>query len=187
VSCLQLVHHVPKRNAVVSLMSSFLEQAKRSFVEAARNSLRLRLYVLCFQRIQSCEYIMSCRQYVVKTSNIIVTTYFRPSVMMMAARNTLTVGGAHTDACYRRACAQCGRIRRAAGARNSTPSTLNMTLPTFAADRRRLQHGAPTYLHTRRSPANPPAVAAVDRRDRQTDGHPTVTKTLLYLLCEQRQ
>ena len=130
---------------------------------------------------------MSCRQYVVKTSNIIVTTYFRPSVMMMAARNTLTVGGAHTDACYRRACAQCGRISRAAGARNSTPSTLNMTLPTFAADRRRLQHGAPTYLHTRRSPANPPAVAAVDRRDRQTDGHPTVTKTLLYLLCEQRQ
>jgi len=52
------------------------------------------------------------------------------------------------------------------------PSALNMTLPTFAADRRR-----PSYLlPAERSAANPPAaVTAVDRRDRQTDGHATVT------------
>jgi len=42
----------------------------------------------------------------------------------------------------------------------SPPSALNVTLPAFAAERRRLQHGA---LPTGRSAANPPAaVAAAD-------------------------
>jgi len=62
-----------------------------------------------------------------------------------------------------------------------------MTLPAFAAERRRLQHGARSYLlPAGRWATNPPAsVAAVDRWDRQTDGrtdgHPTVTKTLLSI------
>jgi len=60
-----------------------------------------------------------------------------------------------------------------------------MTLSTFAAERRRLLHGARStapaavgryLLSTVRSAANPPtAVAVVDLGDRQTDGHPTVT------------
>jgi len=62
-----------------------------------------------------------------------------------------------------------------------------MTLPAFAAERRRQQHGARSapatidrYLQpAARSAANPPhAAAAIDRMgqiDTQTDGHPTVT------------
>jgi len=46
-----------------------------------------------------------------------------------------------------------------------------MTLPAFAAERRRLPHGARSataaidryLLHTGRSAANPPAAVAVDR------------------------
>jgi len=63
------------------------------------------------------------------------------------------------------------------------PSALNvvLTLPAFAAERRRLQHGARSVpavtdrylLPAERSATNPPA--AVDRWDRQTDGRPTVT------------
>jgi len=47
-----------------------------------------------------------------------------------------------------------------------------MTLPAFAAERRRLQHGARSYfLPAGRWATNPPAsVAAVDRWDRRTDG-----------------
>jgi len=63
-------------------------------------------------------------------------------------------------------------------------SALNVTLPAFAAERQRLQHGAAASIdmccRRRRSAANPPAaVAAVHQRDRrtdgQTDGCPTVT------------
>ena len=55
------------------------------------------------------------------------------------------------------------------------PVPLNVSLPAFAAERRRLLHGAPApdryLLPTERRAANPPATAAaVDRRDRQTDG-----------------
>jgi len=64
------------------------------------------------------------------------------------------------------------------------PSALNMTLPTFAAKRGRLQeisidswYAAPVPAAIdRRSTANQPhAAAAVDWRDRQTYGHATVT------------
>ena len=52
------------------------------------------------------------------------------------------------------------------------PSAVNMTLLTFAAECRRLLHGAiDWYLPTQHSAANPPHVtAAFDRWDRQTDG-----------------
>jgi len=57
-----------------------------------------------------------------------------------------------------------------------------MTLPAFAVERWRLQHGARSYRsisaadagapQQMRSAANPPAaVAAADQWDRQTDGH----------------
>jgi len=52
------------------------------------------------------------------------------------------------------------------------PSVLNMTLPAFAAERRRMQHGARSYQSI--AAANPPAdVAAVDRWDRETDDRQT--------------
>ena len=63
-------------------------------------------------------------------------------------------------------------------------SALNMTLPTFADEHRRLQHGARSasaaidryILSTGYSAANTPAaIDAVDRWDRQTDGRSTVT------------
>ena len=66
-----------------------------------------------------------------------------------------------------------------------------MTLPAFAAERRRLQHGARSalaaidrhVLSTGRSAANSPAaVAAVDRRDRRTDGR-TDTRPLRRPCC----
>ena len=74
-----------------------------------------------------------------------------------------------------------------------------MTLPTFAAERRRLLHGAPAAgmrpaseaidrLFAERSTANPPraAAAAVDGRDKQTDGQTdgcsTILQTLLRIL-----
>jgi len=51
------------------------------------------------------------------------------------------------------------------------PSAVKVTLPVFAAGRRRLLHGARScrsiFLAAGRSAAN--AVAAVDRWDRQTD------------------
>ena len=58
-----------------------------------------------------------------------------------------------------------------------------MTLPAFAAERRRLQHG--TYsCRCRRSAANPPAaVAVVDRRERRTDGQTDGRTPYRYILC----
>jgi len=62
---------------------------------------------------------------------------------------------------------------------DSLPSALNITLPAFAAERRRLRHGALSapaaidryLLPAGRSAANPPpAAAAAERRDRQADG-----------------
>jgi len=59
-----------------------------------------------------------------------------------------------------------------------------MTLPAFAAERRRLPYGARSasaavdryLLPAGRSAANQPAATvAIDRWDRQTDGRPTVT------------
>ena len=71
------------------------------------------------------------------------------------------------------------------------PSALNVTLPAFAAERRRLHYcarSAPTavdryLLPAGRSAANPPAaVAAVDRWDRRTDGE-TDTRPLHRPCC----
>ena len=65
-------------------------------------------------------------------------------------------------------------------------SALNMTLPAFAAEHRGACSTAPATI-AGRSAANPPAaVAAVDRWDRQTDGHPTVSQTLLGVLYAGR-
>ena len=55
------------------------------------------------------------------------------------------------------------------------PSALNMTLPAFAAERRRLRQISINSWYTRpqgiqqSAPNQPHAAAAVDRRDRQTD------------------
>ena len=56
------------------------------------------------------------------------------------------------------------------------PSALSTTLPAFAAEPVRRLPDFDRYLLQRpRSAANPPhAAAAVDRRDRWADGHPTV-------------
>jgi len=58
-----------------------------------------------------------------------------------------------------------------------------MTPDAFAAERVHLQQISIDSLYAataRRSAANQPhAAAAVDRRDRQTDGHSTVSETLL--------
>jgi len=73
-----------------------------------------------------------------------------------------------------------------------------MTLPAFAAERRRLQHGARSalaaidrhVLSTERSAANSPAaVAAVDRRDRRTDGRTPdrYADPAVHILCRRRQ
>jgi len=58
-----------------------------------------------------------------------------------------------------------------------TQSALNMTLPAFAAERRRLQHGDGRHQSIAlgallQAPAlsSKPVVAAVDRWDRRTDG-----------------
>ena len=68
-----------------------------------------------------------------------------------------------------------------------------MTLPAFAAERRRVLHGARSalaaidrhLLSTGRSAANSPAAVGCCRStgqtDEQTDGHPTVTQTLLRI------
>jgi len=65
-----------------------------------------------------------------------------------------------------------------------------MTLPTFAAERRRLQQISIDSWNTAlagRSAANQTyAAAAVDLRDRRTDGHFTVTYTLLCILHAMR-
>jgi len=75
-------------------------------------------------------------------------------------------------------------------------SAITMTLPAFAAQCWRLQNTiCSTAVAVRQyllpawcSAANPPAaVAAVDQWDIQTDGHPTVTYTLLRILCRQHQ
>ena len=75
-------------------------------------------------------------------------------------------------------------------------SAVTMTLPAFAAQCWRLQNTiCSTAVAVRQyllpawcSAANPPAaVAAVDQCDIQTDGHPTVTYTLLRILCRQHQ
>ena len=67
------------------------------------------------------------------------------------------------------------------------PSALNVTLPAFAAQRRRLQNDACStitalcryLLPTGSSAANPPAAAdAVDRWDKWTDRQLTITQTL---------
>jgi len=51
----------------------------------------------------------------------------------------------------------------------------NMTLPTFAAEHRRLQLSIDICCRRPRSAANQPhAAAAVDRRDSRTDGHQTL-------------
>ena len=67
------------------------------------------------------------------------------------------------------------------------PVPLNMSLPAFAAERRRLLHGAPApdryLLPTERRAANPPATAAaVDRRDRQTDGWTVEIVCLIFIV-----
>jgi len=68
------------------------------------------------------------------------------------------------------------------------PSAVNMTLPAFAAERRRASAVDRYFLSAGRSAANPPhTAAAVDRRNRQTDGQtdgrPAVLQTLLLILC----
>jgi len=56
------------------------------------------------------------------------------------------------------------------------PSALNTTLPAFAAELMRLQLSIDISCWLPRSASQPhAAAAAVDRRDRQTDGHVTVT------------
>ena len=80
------------------------------------------------------------------------------------------------------------------------PRLSNMTLPAFAAERRAtapllvyvaLQPAAVDRYHlpARRSAANPPHAAAVaqDGSDRKTDGHRTVSQTLLRIRCGQCQ
>ena len=76
-------------------------------------------------------------------------------------------------------------------------SAVSVTLPAFAAEGRRLQHGA----HSCRSISlaagcsvathQPPLLLSIDGTDRQmdgrTDGCLIVTWTLLHILCEQRQ
>jgi len=64
-----------------------------------------------------------------------------------------------------------------------------MTLPALAAGRPRLQHGARSYhRYLLQTPSLPAAADQWDRQtDRLTDGRPTVTYTLLRILCAQRQ
>ena len=81
------------------------------------------------------------------------------------------------------------------------PSDLNMTLPAFAAAGAGACSRYRSIAGTRHpqlsidvccprpssAASQPHAAAAVDRRDRQTDGLPTVTQTLLRIRCGQRK
>jgi len=73
-------------------------------------------------------------------------------------------------------------------------SALSMTLPTFAVECERLQNGARSYLSisaadtgAQQQTRRPPVLLSIERTDRRTDVRPTVTQTLLFILCGQRQ
>ena len=74
--------------------------------------------------------------------------------------------------------AVCSLSKNAANDKQSVlrpvlPLAVNVTLPTFAAERRLQAYQLSTDSLQTRAPDNKPA--AVDRWHRQTDGHPTIT------------